>query len=120
MTAKHPCVLIVEDEAFTRLAAVDAATDVGFRTFEASDAAEALIVLQNEPQVTILFTDINMPGAMDGLALAERVHHDRPDMGLIVTSGAQTLTDADIPDHGTFLSKPYAPGQLSALLTSKI
>ncbi|HEY0626983.1 MAG TPA: response regulator [Allosphingosinicella sp.] len=109
-------VLIVEDEAFTRMAAVDTVTDLGFESFEAGDAAEALDVLEEHPQVNILFTDINMPGTMDGLALAQLVHEVRPEVELIITSGAQTLAEEDIPDHGAFLPKPYAPDQLAALL----
>lgn len=102
------------------MAAVDTATDLGLESFEAGDAEEALEVLEEHPQVTILFTDINMPGAMNGLTLAELVHDVRPDMDLILTSGAQSLSPEEMPDSGTFLPKPYGPDQLAAILKTKI
>ena len=114
-----PVILVVEDEPFTRMGAVDAISDAGLESFEAGDACEALRVLEGHPQVTILFTDVNMPGPMDGLALAERVHDLRPDVELIVTSGARRVATDEMPDNGTFLPKPYASQQLITLINRK-
>jgi CheY-like chemotaxis protein len=99
--------------------AVDAISDAGLETLEAGDACEALDVLKGHPQVSVLFTDINMPGPMDGLALAARVHDLRPDVELILTSGARKIPDDEMPDNGTFLPKPYGSQQLITLINRK-
>jgi CheY-like chemotaxis protein len=107
-----PTVLIVEDEAFIRMEAADVLADAGCVSLEAGDAEEALTVLEEHPEVRLLFTDINMPGTMDGLVLAKRVVETIPDMALIVTSGKHRIPDADLPDHGVFLPKPYCRSDL--------
>jgi CheY-like chemotaxis protein len=113
-------VLIVEDEAITRMVAADAMTDDGICVWEAGDATEALEVLADHPEIGLLFTDINLPGEMDGLALTAKVHQIRPDVELIVTSGATVLTDFDLPDHGTFVPKPYNPANLVSIVEAKL
>ena len=108
-------VLVVDDEPLIRMNAVDMLLDAGFQVLEAADAAEALQVLADHPEVAVLFTDINMPGDMDGLDLARRVHDSRPDVHLIVTSGKVTPGAGTIPD-GDFLGKPYREHQFIALV----
>ena len=115
-----PTVLIVEDEPITRMAAADAITDTGLETREAGDAKEALQVLDDHSDIGILFTDIDMPGPMDGLGLAEQVHKDWPAVELIVTSGATTVKDSDLPDNGTFISKPYRATRLIEVVKQKL
>jgi CheY-like chemotaxis protein len=115
-----PSVLVVEDEIFVRLVAVDACSDSGLHPYEAGDAAEALDVLRAHPEICLLFTDVNMPGAMSGLELARQVHEDQPEMELIVTSGQQHLLDGDLPDDGSFLAKPYRQSDLIALIRKKL
>lgn len=107
-----PTVLIVEDEAFVRMEAADVLSDAGCISLEAGDADEALEVLTEHPEVSVLFTDINMPGTMDGLVLAAQVVRTAPDVALIVTSGKRRIPDADLPDHGVFLPKPYCRSDL--------
>ena len=109
-------VLVVDDEALIRMNAVDMLQDAGFSVLEASDAAEALVVLDGHPEIAVLFTDINMPGTMDGLDLARRVHQLRPDVHLIVTSGKVTPGVDALPDDGAFLGKPYREQQFIALV----
>jgi CheY-like chemotaxis protein len=113
-------VLVVEDEAIIRMVAADALVDRGIMAWEAGDAGEALEMLEQHPRIGLLFTDINMPGEMNGLGLAHEVSVTRPDVELIVTSGAITLSDQDLPDHGTFLSKPYPTDQLVTLIEEKL
>ena len=113
-------VLVVEDELLTRMAAADALTDRGIMAWEAGDAAEALQVLEKHPRIGVLFTDVNMPGEMDGLGLAHEVSAARPDVRVIVTSGATTLADEDLPDHGTFLPKPYPTYRLVNIVAEKL
>lgn len=113
-------VLIVEDEPMTRIVAADAVAERGIMVWEAADADEALQVLTARPRVGLLFTDVNMPGDLDGLQLAEKATEIRPGLELIVTSGARRILDGDLPDHGTFLPKPYHPDQLAALVSAKL
>jgi CheY-like chemotaxis protein len=113
-------VLIVEDEAITRMVAADAMADDGFCVREAGDATEALEVLADDPEIGLLFTDINLPGDMDGLALTAKVHQLRPDVELVVTSGGIMVADSDLPDHGTLLPKPYSPAGLVHMVEAKL
>jgi CheY-like chemotaxis protein len=113
-------ILVVEDEALVRMVAVDALIDCGLRPIEAADAGEALSLLDEHPEIALIFTDINMPGEMDGLAFARCVVERRPGVGLIVTSGRNRLADSELPDHGAFLAKPYCPRQLTDLVRSKL
>ena len=112
--------LVVEDEPLIRMVAADAISDVGVKVYEAGDAGEALHILGEHPRVALLFTDIELPGDMNGLLLAEEVHDARPDVELIVTSGTKNLSDRDLPDSGTFLSKPYRPEHLQRIVKEKL
>jgi CheY-like chemotaxis protein len=113
-------VLVVEDEPIVRMVAADALTDRGIMAWEAGDANEALKVLDEHPRIGVLFTDVNMPGEMDGLDLAHEVSAARPDVKIIVTSAAATIADEDLPDHGTFLPKPYRMTQLVCAVANKL
>ena len=113
-------VLIVEDEAITRIVAADVVSDQGIMVWEAADADEALCLVEEQPRIRLVCTDVNMPGSMDGLALAEELYRRRPSIEVIVTSSADRLTDNDLPPHGVFLPKPYQPAQLAALVRSKL
>lgn len=101
-----PVVLVVDDEILVRMVASDALQDAGCATYEAAEAEEALALVEDHPEISVLFTDINMPG-LDGLALARLVHARRPDMRLILTSGRERPSAAEIPDDGRFIPKPY-------------
>lgn len=112
----HGVVLVVDDEPLIRINAADMLTDAGWTAIEAADAAEALLKLDSHPEITVLFTDINMPGEMDGLDLARRVHQLRPDVHLIVTSGKMRLRRDELPGAGEFLGKPYRERQFIQLV----
>lgn len=109
-------VLVVDDEALIRMYAVDILQDAGFATIEAGDAEEALSLLAAHPEVSVLFTDINMPGSCDGLELARRVHALRDDVQLIITSGRMRITESELPDDGKFVAKPYEAAALTGLI----
>ena len=113
-------VLVVEDEPLVRIVAADALVDHGIMAREAGNASEALKALDNHPRIGVLFTDINMPGEPDGLGLAEQVSVERPDVEIIVTSGARQLRDEDLPDDGVFLAKPYSPERLVLVVERKL
>ena len=105
--AKRAIVLIVEDDAFIRMAAVDFIEDAGFETLQASNADSAVLLLEARDDIRIVFTDIDMPGSMDGLKLALAVRGRWPPIEIIITSGKIGLAPAEIPDRGVFFSKPY-------------
>ena len=117
---QRPIVLVVEDEPFVRFTAADYISDAGWRPIEADNATEAKAMLKEHPETSVLFTDINLPGATDGLQLAEFVHREYPDVELVVTSGRHRLTDEELPDNGTFLPKPYLERDLVRVLGHKL
>jgi len=106
-TTPPPVVLVVDDEALLRLNATEAFRHVGCEAYEACQAEEALDMLERHPDISVLFTDINMPGKRDGMALAGQVHRQRPDVRLIITSGRERPAPEDLPDDGQFIAKPY-------------
>ena len=106
---ERPVVLIVEDEPLVRMLGADVLEDAGFEVVEAFNGDEALEVLEARPDVKVLFTDVNMPGSLDGLDLARVVHERRPDIKLLIASGQVHLSEEQIPDAGRFLAKPYGP-----------
>jgi DNA-binding NtrC family response regulator len=106
-------ILVVEDEALVRMHSVDIFESAGFDVIEAADADEAIVVL-GRGNVHLLFSDIDMPGSMDGLGLAQLVHERWPDVRLLLTSGHHRVQDSDVPGHGQFVRKPWMENTLVA------
>ena len=102
-----PVVLIVEDEALVRLSAVGMLEDAGFRTIEAANGDEALELLTADSDVQLLFTDVNMPGIIDGLVLARQVHDRWPQIGIMVASAKKEPQLGELPVGSRFERKPY-------------
>ncbi|WP_245858527.1 response regulator [Sphingomonas guangdongensis] len=113
-TKQDRVVLLVEDEMLVRLIGSDALSDAGYTVVEAETADEAVKLLEGGGEVHLLFTDIRMPGSMDGLALAELVRQRWPDIRILLTSGDTLPTREQIPDEGSFLQKPYRVDALRA------
>jgi CheY-like chemotaxis protein len=107
MTIANPVVLVVEDEFLLRLSAVELVEDAGFQALSAASADEALSILETRGDVWLLFTDVQMPGSMDGLSLAHAVRDRWPPVELLVTSGRCHIGAEDLPDRGRFIAKPY-------------
>ena len=107
-------VLVVEDDPFQRDLASDVLEDIGCDVVEAVNADQAIAILEARKDICIVFTDIEMPGSMDGLKLASAIRGRWPPIELILTSGAHYLDDDQIPARGRFLSKPYDPNALAA------
>lgn len=107
-------VLVVEDEPILRMNMVETIEDAGFEAIEAGNADDAVAILESRKDIRIVFTDINMPGSMDGLKLAEAVRHRWPPIELILTSGKRDLTENEIPSRGRFFPKPYNPEDVVA------
>jgi CheY-like chemotaxis protein len=116
MSNPRAFVLVVEDEPLVRFDAVDALQDAGFDVVEAGNADAALAVLFTRDDIAVLFTDINMPGSMNGLELAVEVHKRWPSIHIIVTSGLVKPRREDIPDASLFIGKPYLPEQVAAVV----
>jgi two-component system, response regulator PdtaR len=106
-------VLVVEDEPLVRLGALDNLAAAGFEAIEARDADEAIAILERRPDIHVVFTDIQMPGSMDGLKLAHFVRHRWPPIKIIATSGHAKITEEDLPLGGRFLRKPYTPDEVA-------
>jgi two-component system, response regulator PdtaR len=107
----HPiiAVLVVEDEALIRIDVAMTIEEAGFKTYEAGDADQAVRLLERCADIAVLFTDVDIPGSMDGLALAHYASLRRNPPKVIVTSGKRKVEAADMPDAALFLSKPYHP-----------
>jgi two-component sensor histidine kinase/DNA-binding NarL/FixJ family response regulator len=106
MTSAPTNVLVVEDEMILRMRAVDIVEDAGFTAVEAVNADQALAILEARSDIALLFSDIQMPGTMDGLKLAHAVHERWPAIKIILVSGQVKLTDADRPANSLFIGKP--------------
>jgi CheY-like chemotaxis protein len=106
-------VLVVEDDCITRLDAAEILRGAGFDVIEADDADEALRLMDSRDDIALLFTDVNMPGRMDGVQLARFAHHRRPAIRLLLTSGEVRLTKVEMPEDGVFLAKPYSPVEIT-------
>jgi CheY-like chemotaxis protein len=109
-------VLIVEDEALVRMTAVDMIEEAGFAILEATNADKAMLLLEARLNITVVFTDIEMPGSMNGLRLAEAVRGRWPPIKIIATSGDYVVRGGDLPSDGLFLAKPYSLNQISSAL----
>ena len=105
-------ILVVDDEELLRLNAADLLEDNGYAVIEAANAEDALRRLERRPDVRLLFTDIQMPGRIDGIELARLVHERWPHILLVMTSGQEQPSRAEIPDEGRFIAKPYRAGEL--------
>jgi two-component system, response regulator PdtaR len=103
----QPAMLIVEDEPLIRMCAVDFAEEAGYAGLEASTAAEALAILERGEDIEILFTDITLPGEMDGIDLAGKVAERWPDVRIMLASGALAGLPADVAPNAYRLPKPY-------------
>ena len=110
----RPVVLVVEDDAFQMMTAVDMATDVGFEVLEAYNADEAIAILESRSDIRIIFTDVEMPGSMDGLKLAAAVRDRWPPVEIIITSGKGLPDGWTMPERGAFFPKPYEPHRVQA------
>jgi CheY-like chemotaxis protein len=109
-------VLVVEDEDLSRMTAVEMIADAGFEVVEANNADEAIAILKARPDIKAVFTDILMPGSMDGLELARFIREKWPSIQVIATSGRFAISDDDLPEGGIFLPKPYTIDGVTTVL----
>ncbi|WP_455273557.1 response regulator [Rhizobium herbae] len=100
-------VLIVEDSTIIRMGAIDLALSAGYEALEACNADEAIRILESRGDVDLVFTDVQMPGTMDGIKLSHYIRDRWPPVKLIVASGAAILEESSLPVGSQFFSKPY-------------
>ncbi len=113
-------VLVVEDEMVLRMKAMDIVEDAGFTAIEAVNADEALAILESRSDISLLFSDIQMPGSMDGLMLAHAVQDRWPSIKIILVSGQVKVSDADKPADSRFFGKPLEVKQMIAELQEMV
>jgi CheY-like chemotaxis protein len=113
--------LVVEDEPILRMTAVDIVEESGFGALEAANADEAIRLLETNPDIRLIFTDIDMPkGSMNGLKLAAAVRNRWPPVKIIVVSGHYNPTSAELPDGALFFMKPYPHAQIIAAIQKMV
>lgn len=117
---KRPAVLVVDDDDLLRMVLVNLLEDDDLEVFEAADAEEALSVLRNRSNIRVVITDIQMPGPMDGLALARQIRKNYPPVGLIVSSGGILPTPQDLPESALFFPKPINTHLISAHVSAMV
>jgi CheY-like chemotaxis protein len=119
-SATPPVVLVVEDEMLLRMRAVDMVEDAGYASVEAIDADEAISILESRSDIALLFTDIQMPGSMDGLGLVRAVRERWPPIKIILVSGKLIRSEIDIPTGSRFFAKPLTAGDVIAEMQAMI
>jgi two-component system, response regulator PdtaR len=105
-------ILVVEDEPLVRMDAVEMLSAAGFDILEAANADEAILMLERHSDIRLVFTDIDMPGSMNGLKLAAAVRDRWPPVRIIATSGHFKADAAALPADARFINKPYQPAQI--------
>lgn len=112
----RPCVLVVEDEAITRLAAAAMLAEAGYAVVEADSGPAAVRALEGRPGIRAVLTDIDMPAGIDGIRLAACVHLGWPGVAVIMTSGKVWPIPGDVPDGARFIAKPYGESEVLGAL----
>lgn len=118
--SQRPIVLVVEDEFLVRIGTRAALEMAGFDILEAGDTDEAIAILAARNDIRIIFTDVHMPGSMDGLKLAHFVRDRWPPVKIVATSGRTRISDGDLPEGGRFLPKPYSAAEITETLRELI
>ncbi len=118
--AEKIAVLVVEDEPITRMDVVEQLEESGFKVFEAPDADRAIKILEANSAIRVLFTDIDMPGSMDGLKLAAAVRDRWPPIRIVVASGLRKINVDSLPADSRFFTKPYSVIEIAATMRSMV
>ncbi|MGV1801981.1 response regulator [Agrobacterium vitis] len=103
----RPVILVVEDSPLIRMGAIDLVISAGYEALEAGDADEAIRILESRDDIDLVFTDVQMPGTMDGIKLSHYIRDRWPPVKLIVASGAAIIEESMLPGGSRFFSKPY-------------
>lgn len=109
-------VLLVEDEPLVRMFGTDVLEDAGFAVVEAANGDEALVLLESRADIRVLFTDVDMPGSLNGFQLARLAKARWPHVGVLIVSGQMRPGPGDMPEGGHFVGKPYQPAAIVRLI----
>ena len=99
-------VLVVEDDPLLRMMAVDLVEDAGFDAVEATGADQAIEIMESRTDIDVLFTDVDMPGCMNGVGLANWARAANTPLGIVVTSGHHNPSNESLPVRSVFFPKP--------------
>ncbi len=111
----RPKILIVEDEFLIRLTLLEVLMDEGYDVLESENGPDALALMQSDPSISLLLTDIQLPGGLDGHAVARRARETRPELAVIFMTGAPDNADGHVPGtRNMYLAKPYSPSDMCA------
>lgn len=117
-------VLVVEDSTLIRMGAIDLVVNAGYEALEAKDADEAIRILESRADIDLVFTDVQMPGTMDGVKLSHYIRDRWPPIKLMVASGREIIEESSLPVGSRFFSKPYndhsIADAMASLLASEI
>lgn len=111
-------ILVVEDQAIIRMGAVALVVDAGYEALEAENADEAIRNLESRTDIRLVFTDVDMPGTMDGIKLTHFIRKRWPLVKLLVASGMMILAESAFPDGAKFLPKPYSEHTIVAAIAA--
>ena len=117
---QRPVILIVEDEPLIRFNACDMLADDGYEVIGAANAHEAIQILESRSDICLIFTDVQMPGTIDGLALVRMAQDRWPPIKIVITSGHPPVKDPDLPSGGRFLPKPYSLEQVTGTIRAAL
>ena len=113
-------VLVVKDQVFIRMAALDIVDQAGFDAVEADGADRAIAILETRQHIHLVFTDVDMPGSMDGNKLAHYIRERWPSIMLIVVSGKTIIAGSDLPAGAKFFSKPYSDDAIAEAMVKML
>jgi two-component system, response regulator PdtaR len=117
---KRHAVLVVEDDALIRLAGVMLVEEAGFEALEATNADDAIAILEVRQDIRVVFTDVDMPGSMDGIKLAHFIRERWPPVQIIVASGKTIVSESGLPPGTRFFSKPYTDHAITDTLRAMV
>jgi two-component system, response regulator PdtaR len=120
MNVPVPIILVVEDDALIRTLAVEIVEEAGFNFIEAANADEAVAILESRTDIAMVFTDIDMPGSMDGLKLAHAIRNRWPPVKIVMVSGKTHLSPRELPTNSKFFAKPYPVSEMILELRSSL
>jgi CheY-like chemotaxis protein len=111
-------ILVVDDEPLVRLSAIDMFEKAGHDVIEAANADEAIRILESRTDISVVFSDVQMPGSMDGLRLLQLIRDRWPPIRLILTSGKELPADDGLPEGAVFVPKPFGQAAVANALAA--
>lgn len=120
MTSTQTTILVVEDEPLIRMSAVEMVKLAGYMVVEAKNADEAIQVLESRRDILLVFTDVHMPGTMDGIKLCHYIRNRWPPVKLLVVSGKAIVAESQLPSGAMFFSKPYLNSTVVEAMTQML